>query len=517
MDDLVAAVRESLAGETREEFDARVAEQAEAVVTDIEAGALDNPGFATGMELEAYAVDEDGRLASVPASVYDVEGCDKELGVHNLEIHTPPDALDAAGVDRQAETIHERVAAVRRALGEERRWLALDGMWSVPPAEGTREYLGSTEEREGVLTADNMRTNARYAALDNEILGVADGSLPFSVPGFTGSFPSILLESLATSIQPHLQVPESEAFPAYFNAAVRTTGPVVALTSNSPFLPYDLYDFEGGAGEAGLDPLELVEATHHELRIQVFEQSINAGMAETDRKVRFPRDLGTTADAVERLVDDETYAPFLAEEDRAGATYDERYPELAHKRGTYWRWVRAVVGGQRPRGGDGDEASVRIEYRPLPTQPTATDVVSVQMLVCGLLRGLVAADHPVTDLPWEAARDAFYAAAADGIDADLAWVTADGDRTADSGTIFAEVFEYARRGLAASGVAEGRIDDLLDPIEARWEARTTPSVWKKARVREGLEAGEDFDSAVTAMQEAYVRQADGHDSFADWL
>lgn len=525
MDDLVAAVRESLTDETRAEFERRVAEQAEAMIADAESGRLDSPEFATGMELEAYTVDDAGRLCAVPDAVYDIEGCDKELGVHNLELHTPPDALTAAGIDRQAETIRESVEQVRERLGRERRWLVLDGMWTVPPAEGSERYLCNVTERDGVVISKRMRSSARYAALDNEVLEQAGGSIPFTVPGFDGAFPSILVESLATSIQPHLQIPDAEAFPQYFNVAVRTTGPVLALTTNSPFLPYDLYEFGGDAegsnraadGESVADPLELVERTHHELRIATFEQSINAGLDEADRKVRFPRDVHETSDAVRRLVADETYAPFLTDSDATESSYGERYPELAHKRGTYWRWVRAVVGGEVPRGGDGSEASIRIEYRPLPTQPTATDVIACQALVCGALRGLVDADHPLTDLPWEAARDCFYDVAERGLDADLAWVSADGERTSDPETVFGEVFEYARRGLRTSGVDDDRIDELLAPIEARWEARTAPSDWKKARVREALTDGASFESAVTSMQETYVRQSQGYDSFADWL
>ncbi|MFB6096259.1 MAG: hypothetical protein ABEJ74_02590 [Haloferacaceae archaeon] len=516
MDDLVEAVQRSLADRTAREFDRRVAEQAEAMAADCESGLLDSPGFAAGMELEAYVVDEEGRLAAVPEAVFDLEGCDAELGLHNLEIHTPPDALDDAGLARQAETIRSRVERARERLGEEGRWLVLDGMWTVPPAAGTRAYLGATRERDGVVVAENMRTDARYSALDNEVLRHAGGTIPLSVPGFEGAFPSILVESLATSIQPHLQIPESAAFPTYFDLALRTTGPVLALTTNSPFLPLDLYDLAGADDvDAAAD---LVETTYHELRVPVFEQSINAGLAEADRKVRFPRDVETTTDVVRRLVADETYAPFLADDPGAeAATYRDRYPELAHKRGTYWRWLRAVVGGERVRGAAGDEASIRIEYRPIPTQPTATDVVACQALVCGLVRGLDAADHPLGTLPWEDARESFYAAVRDGLDADLAWVDADGARTSDPETVYDEVFTYARRGLGESGVAAARVDDLLAPLEARWDARTTPSQWKKARVLAELDDGADFEAAVTAMQRDYVERSLAYDSFAEWL
>lgn len=513
MEDLAAAVRESLADRTRAEFEERVERQAEAMREDIAAGVLDNPDFATGLELEAYAVDGEGRLVPIPEAVYDLEGCDGELGVHNVEIHTPPDALDAEGLDRQAASVRDRVASVRRRLHDSGHDLVLDGMWTIPPPEGTESYLGSVTERDGVVVAEHMRASPRYVAIDNEVLRQADGSVPLSVPGFDGAVPTILVESLTSSIQPHLQVPDASTFPTTFNTALRTAGPVLALTTNSPFLPADRYAANDETDLAGRDPLGLVDETHHELRISTFEQSINAGLDAADAKVRFPRDIEATTDVVDRLVADHTYAPFLSDADWADASYDRRYPELAHKRGTYWRWIRAVVGGRRPRGSDGTEASIRIEYRPIPTQPTVRDVVACQALVCGLLRGLTAADHPLATLSWSAARDSFYDAARAGLDADLAWVTAGGDRTSDRDQIFAEVFEYARRGLEASGLASDRIDELLGPLAARWERRITPSRWKKTRVRERVEAGDPLPDAITGMQRTYVELAANHDVF----
>lgn len=540
-EDFFTAVRESLSEETRAAFDQRVEEQARAMIDDYERGLLDTDGFATGMELEAYTVDADDRPRSVPEAVFDVEGCDGELGRHNLEIHTPPDAAADDGIARQARTLRERVDAVREALVDTDLRLALDGMWSAPPPDGTEPYLRATTEHDGIVVADNMAASPRYAALDNEVLRRAGGSIPIAVPGYRGAFPSILVESLATSIQPHVQIPNADAFPQYFGLALRTTGPVLALATNAPFLPADCYGtpIGEGADDRELDanalamadaaspvsvtdpepignPTALVEASYHELRVPVFEQSINAGLDPADRKVRFPRDLDTTCDVVSRLVEDATYAPFLTDVE-PDATYDERYPELAHKRGTYWRWVRAVVGGDVPRGSASDEASIRIEYRPLPTQPTVDDIVGLQALIVGLLRGLAVADHPLLELPHAAARTCFYDVVREGLDAELAWITAAGERTSDVDAVYSDLFEHARIGLAALEVSDDRIDDLLAPLSARWRARTAPSDWRKARVTEHLDAGETFSAAVRATQREYLDRAAESNSFAEWL
>ena len=190
--------------------------------------------------------------------------------------------------------------------------------------------------------------------------------------------------------------------------------------------------------------------------------------------------------------------------------------EFRYKRSTYWRWLRCVIGGDAVEGA-GDERSVRIEYRPLPTQPTVRDVVGLQALTIGLVRGLVARDHPLASLPWADAERSFYDAARNGLDADLAWLTADGERTDDSAVVFDEVFDVARAGLAESGFSERQADRYLDPIEARWNARTTPSAWKIEQVRAALDEGHTFEAAVGAMQRRYVERSRETESFAEWL
>jgi hypothetical protein len=505
MSDIERLVAESLAEDTATEFGRRVEQQAADLREAIEAGEFDNPDFAVGLEMEVYAADEQGRVTPLPESIF--EGpASKELGVHNAELNTDPDVFDADGLAAQADRIADATAAARadaRGAGAD---LALDAMWTVPPAAGSRAYLTATREEGGVSVPEHMRPDPRYVAIDAEIREAAGGSLGLQVPGADLSFPSILFESLATSIQPHLQIPRAGRFPAYYNAAIRTLGPVLALSTNSPFLPPDLY--------TGADGPELVERSPHELRIHVFEASVNYTPSP---KVRVPRDIDDAREVADRVVADDLCAPFLREWLDSGerTTLKQRLWEFDHKRSTYWRWLRCVAGGD-PVGG-GDERSLRIEYRPIPTQPTVRDVVAMQALTAGLIRGLVAAGHPLPELPWAAAEEGFYAAVADGLDADLAWVTADGERTHDPDRIFGEVFEYARRGLREAGLPAGEVDGYLDPIEARYEAGVTPSVWKKQAVSERLADGADLSAAITGMQREYLRLSRETESFAEWL
>ena len=180
--------------------------------------------------------------------------------------------------------------------------------------------------------------------------------------------------------------------------------------------------------------------------------------------------------------------------------------------------MRGIVGGDASsRDGSGltDGGALRIEYRPLPTQPTVDDILALHWLVVGLLRGLILTDHPLTELAWADARESFYNAVNAGLDAELHWVTADGEYTTDHDVIYAEVFDLAERGLHEQGLSEDEAAERIDPIRARWEQKTTPSRWKKARVREGLADGNSLADAIASMQREYYELSQNGEPFAE--
>ncbi|WP_336025018.1 hypothetical protein [Halobellus salinisoli] len=526
----IESVRTALDPDRRAAFERRVDREADSLRAAIRTGEFDAEAFAVGLELEGYVVDDEGRLAAAPEDVFETDGCSRELGVHNVELHTSPDVVSDAGVRRQSEELRSIHESVDETLRQSDRRFVFDAMWTVPPESGTRHYLGSGRNVDGVFLADGMRPVPRYVALDQEIRERNGGRIELDLPGLA-SAESMLVESLATSVQPHLQVPDPTDVPRYLNVATRTMGPVLSLSANSPFLPADLYEEALADGSEEFE--NLLAETPHELRIPIFERSVDEG----SNKCRVPRDVKTVDELIGRIAADPTLVapPELDDGDDGGADGGddggvdddgedtESYRAFAAKRGTYWRWVRPVFGGEIPRTDDGGPDphgatdSVRIEYRPLPTQPTIRDTIGVQALVTGVLRGVDATEHPLATLPWADAKASFYAAVDDGPDADLRWVTRDGEHTTATGRIYDELFALARRGLDELGVGSETIEWALDPIETRREAtHTAPSAWKRASVRERVADGASPPDAIAEMQGTYVERVASGTPYARW-
>jgi hypothetical protein len=314
---------------------------------------------------------------------------------------------------------------------------------------------------------------------------------------------TVLPEALITSIQPHYQVPQAVDLPTYFRYALRFAAPLLALSVNSPVFPPDLYDEDA-------TPEEILADGWQESRIDVFESVLN-GPGEPG-KVRFPADLESVADAVDRVADDETIVPMPVE---AGGRFDDEFAHWRRKHGTYWRWVRPVFGGSSR-----EAANARIEFRPIAGQPTVRDTIAVQAAFAGLLENLPRTEHPLYELPWESARDAFYDAAREGLDADLAWVTADGDHTTDAGDLYADLFEQAAAGLKRRGLSEEEAAKYLWPLRQRVRHAVTPAKWKVDRIRDALDDGSTFENAVYGTQYEYIqnqRETLLCGSFADWV
>ncbi|EMA59007.1 hypothetical protein [Halorubrum kocurii] len=485
-------------------FERRVREEADGLKERLASGTFDNRQATIGLEYEFYAVESDSyRLRRVPRSLLECLGFEREIGLHNAELTSGVHPCSGAGLSALKLGTEAKIRSFQRQASEADIRFVSDGMWTIGPATNTTEgYLTEATHEEGISLAINVSNAVRYhgfASVD-EHTPVA-GTV--ALPGATIEADTAGPVSLTASIQPHVQPRRAADLPAYHNNALRVAGPVLAIAVNSPFLPPDLYD------DGALTRRLLLEDTHAETRVPLYEGLMNPKRGEP--KVRFPEDIDTAAEAVDRIAADAVIVPALIE---GGERFDDAFVHFRHKHGSYWRWVRPVFDG--PSAAD---ASARIEFRPLPGQPTLPDTIALVAAVAGLLTGLSVTDHPVTDLPWAVARENFYAAVEDGLSADLEWITASGDRTSETGRLYEDLFDVAVAGLEARGLTADEATARLRPLRDRVDAGITPARWKREAVRRSLDAGAPPDDAVRDAQRAYIREQgerfyDG--SLVDW-
>lgn len=506
--ELVDAVRDALEVDPGA-FESAAETDADFVIEEVRDGTFDNHQSIVGLEYEFYAVSEgrwrdagDDRryaLSRVPRRLLELIGFEKELGLHNAEMRTSPQPFNEHGLRAQEAEVASRLEAALDCTTAEGMRLVSDGIWTIPPAgESARHYLTDAIEEDGVTIATNMSESVRYHAMANW----GEGRPAIEAPCVDLDAETVLPESLITSIQPHYQVRQAIDLPRHMNYAIRIAGPLLSLGGNSPFFPPDLYDED-------CSPEEILERSHHESRIAVFESVLNS-VTDSD-KVRFPLDFPDVETAIRRVAEDETMVPIDVS---PGNRFDDNFATLRTKHGTYWRWVRPVFDGESR-----SKANARIEFRPIPAQPTVRDSIAFQATFAGLMEGLTRYEHPAIELPWETAKENFYAAAADGIESEIEWITADGRETSATAVIFEDILRQAQAGLESVGLSESEAEYYIEPIRWRAEHEETPATWKRKGVRRRLDAGVSLADAIVDTQRAYVdnqRRTILGGTFSDW-
>jgi hypothetical protein len=482
------------------EFERRVRAEGDVVVEHLRKKTFDNPQSTVGLEYEFYAVDEtDGSIRRVPRSLMGFLGLEKELGLHNVELTTGVHPCNDAGLRALTSEVEAKLMATDDWAAEQGLRLISDGMWTIGPEDhSTPAYLLEATHEEGLTLAINVSNAVRYhgfASGEREIGGRID------VPGVTLEADNPSPVSLTTSIQPHFQIERAADLPRYFGYALRVAGPLLALGVNSPLFPPELYDDP--------DRQTVLEDGWAENRIPVYEDMMNP--PDGPRKVRFPADIDAPRDAVDRIVEDRALVPARIV---AGERFDDAFVHLRHKHGSFWRWVRPVFDGASEAA-----ANVRIEFRPLPAQPTLRDSVACLAAFAGAMTAFPSVEHPVADLSWEQARENFYAAARDGLDADLTWITAEGRTTSDVDRCLEDVLDTALDGLTRREIPDDRAADWIAPLRSRARRRRTPAAWKRASVASRLDGGLSLAEAVHGAQRAYLarqRETFFDGDFSDW-
>lgn len=401
-----------------------------------------------GSELEAWLVAADRMVAPVNDAYLaglDNDQVVSELARFNIEMNTPPVALSGDVFSRMQDNLDRTWDDCSRHAHDNDLDLAMIGI--LPTL------------RESDLTLDNMSGMKRYQALNEQVIRRRHGR-PLVMDVFgnehlrTRHF-DVMAESAATSFQLHLKVSQDNAV-RFFNASQIVAAPMVALAANSPFLfGKDLWA---------------------ETRIPLFEQAVvvggfDGGDSGPMRRVTFGS--GYLRESVFECFEEnlEHYPVLLP------MHFDGNLADMNHLRlhnGTIWRWNRPLIGFDA----DGTP-HLRIEHRVLPSGPTITDLVANAAVYYGLVFALGQYDAlPEMQLPFSEARDNFYAAAREGLEAPLTWL--DGRTFSAHQLLLEELLPLAGSGLVSLGIDSQDIERYVGIVEQRVTNGQNGSAWQRA-------------------------------------
>ena len=456
-----------------ERFGRRLREETEALHTLQETAALSAHAPVVGLELEAWLIDADGRPAPRNDEFLAALGCPDivtELGRFNVELNVPPQPAAGPGLAQLASELQSRWSRCRNLAAT---------LGVQPLAIGILPSLIDAD-----LSLANLSARARYRALNEQVQRQRHGRpVRLDIDGPHGEHVhsehrDVMLEAAATSFQVHLQLPAGRMVRAY-NAALIASAPLVAACANAPLL--------------------FGRRLWAETRIPLFEQAIGLASREDGRGAPLARVGFGSGYAGWSLVEPfrenlERFEPILPVALHEPA---ERLPHLRLHNGTIWRWNRPLVGFDA----DG-RVHLRIEHRPLSAAPSLADAMANLAFAVGLIAALaVQPDPPELQLPFDDARDNFYRAARDGLDAALRWPGRGATTTARD--LALALLPAAADGLAWLGVPPADRASWLGLVEARVASGRTGAAWQ-------LDALDASGGDTARMTLAYAaRQAAG--------
>ena len=461
-------------------FKQRLAAETAALRQWFEGGRFVAADRVAGFELEAWLVDSSYRprpLNERFLAAIDTEWVSPELSQFNVELNVAPEQLQGDALHRLEQN--------------------LSGTWNhccevASTLDADLVMIGILPSvREEQLTLDNMSRMKRYRALNEQIFRLRRGRpLQLDIVGrehLRTTHHNVMLESAATSFQIHLQVsPEHAA--RFYNASLVASAATVAVSANSPYLfGRDLWD---------------------ETRIPLFEQAVEVGGYDGAvygplRRVSFGS--GYVRDSLLECFE-ENYEHFPVLLPMHFDDTPKGLDTLDHLRlhnGTIWRWNRPLIGIDR----DG-KPHLRIEHRVAASGPTVADLIANAAFYYGLVHSLATmSEAPEHSLSFSQARDNFYAAARQGLDAHVGWL---GDkRGLLRGLILDELLAMARNGLQLLDLDTNDIHRYLGIIEARVRRGRNGAHWQRGFAKRN---GRD----MLALTAAYAEHQHSGVPVHDW-
>ncbi|MCB9845785.1 MAG: CBS domain-containing protein [Phycisphaeraceae bacterium] len=483
------AVSERGDGDSRRRFQKRVLGDLLALERMLDQGAFESGVRRIGAEQELSLVGPDREPAPVADRVIEAVGdphvvC--ELARFNLEINCDPLVLGGECFSRLHQDLDRALAQVRLAALRENAEPILVGI--VPTI--AIEHLG----------LENLTPRPRYFELNRRLTELRGGAHALHLRGvddLSVRHDSIMLESVNTSFQVHLQVTPDEFATAY-NVAQLVAAPLLAASGNSPLL--------------------LGRRLWHETRIAVFVQSIDTRRPEDQRRdeaarVRFGEGwvdsiLDLYREDLSRLRSlclDESHEDALAE---LAAGRVPRLRALGMHNSTVYRWNRACYGVT-----DG-VPHLRIENRVLAAGPSVRDEVANAAFWVGMVLGGIRRWGDVrTSVHFEDVASNFVAAARVGLATRFRWL--DGSFVAADRLILDDLIPVAREGLIDAGVNGADAEACLQVIVDRVTSGHTGSQWTLSSLR-NMTRGRPFAGHLAAIADSTITMQASGEPVSRW-
>jgi len=429
-----------------------------------------------GFELEACLVDKHCQPVCVNQALLEAMAVDylsPELAAFNIEFNFTPQHLHNHGLYAFEQEMRQR--------------------WQL--ADDTAQQLGARLMMIGILPtiqnsdlqSSNLSDMARYKALNDQVLRLRQGKpLQLDIHGqdiLRLEHPDVMLESATTSFQVHFQVP-LELSVAIYNASLIASAPMVAVSANSPYF--------------------FTKSLWAETRIPLFEQSVESGGIQAAahgplRRVTFGS--GYVRHSLMECFQEnlDHYPVLLASQLQS----EDRFSHVRLHNGTLWRWNRPLIGNE---DNNGENYHVRIEHRVMPAGPSIIDCVANAAFYFGLVYAL-ANDEQALTISFADARDNFYAAAKQGLDAHMRWLGDEKIRA--TALILNRLLPLAWEGLQRLGIHQNDIKNYLGIIEQRTLRQCNGCNWQRAYI---AKHGQD----MLKLAQAYLQRQQSGDPVHEW-
>ncbi|NNF34159.1 MAG: CBS domain-containing protein [Saprospiraceae bacterium] len=443
---------------------------------------LDNGWFENditriGAEQEMVMVDK----ATMKPACIAVEALEKmtdypwvetELAKFNLETNLTPRELKGSCFSDLQEENGSKLDKIQEKLEGMNAHLILTGILPTL-TKNHMEMSNLTPMKRYKALMEAIKSHLNAEDFNLRLTGIDELSIKHSSP---------LLEAVNTSFQVHLQV-GSDNFVKMYNIAQALTGPIIAISSNSP--------------------LVFGKRLWHESRIAMFQQSIDTRtshdhMREKSARVSFGNDWLHESVLEIYKEDISRFRVLLSSdvtEDSLALIRKGEVPKLRSLQvhnSTVYRWNRPCYGVS-----DNGKPHLRIENRVLPSGPTNLDEVANAAFWIGAMEGIAQEVGDIREyMQFADAQDNFVKASKFGIDSEFNWLN--DEKISAKELIIDHLIPYARIGLQKHKVDQSDIDKYLQIIEGRARNHMTGARWI-LRAYTDFQKKTSRDEALTAI------------------